>query len=206
MNDLEALLLNSHALFEGIVGEAASFSDGQKLAESLDVISFIGLDLDDQEGIASRYGDQIMRHLSKVVGLRIQEHLISLVTRYASCQMYYMYASRFYFILRGFSLEKAREVAAKLQRSLSGSIALRRSEISDSVLIIPDITVHLVVCSYQGKKLRQMLEESSSVVDVSTKISQQLDSGLKQGLDEGGNTIIAYDPTYHTFRRWSTIE
>jgi hypothetical protein len=108
--------------------------------------------------------------------------------------------------LRGFSLEKAREVARKLQRSLSGSISLRRSEISDSVLIVPDITVHLAVSSYRGEKLRQMLEEASSVVDISTKISQQLDSALKLGLDEGGNVIITYDPAYHAFKAWGVNE
>jgi GGDEF domain-containing protein len=204
MRDLEALIANAHVSLQSDGGRE-SLLDGQRPVEAQDVISFIGLDVDDQESIASRYGDQIMRHLSKAIGLRLQEYIISLVTRYASCQMYYMYASRFYLILRGFSLEKAREVAEKLQRSLSGSISLRQSEISDSVLIIPDITVHLAVSSYRGEKLRQMVEESASVVDISTKISQQLDSALKQGLDEGGNTIIAYDPTYHMFRRWSTV-
>jgi hypothetical protein len=164
------------------------------------------LDVDNQEGIASRYGDQIMRHLSKTIGLRIQEYIISLVTRSANCQLYYMYANRFYLILRGFPLEKAREVAAKLRRSLSGNIALKRSEVADSALIIPDITVHLAVSSYKREKLHQLLEESSSVVDISTKISQQLDSGLKQGLDEGGNTIIAFDPIYRAFRVWGAIE
>jgi DNA-binding transcriptional MerR regulator/GGDEF domain-containing protein len=210
MRDLEALLANVHVSLErdgkGMDEESGNLSDRQRSAESHDVISFIGLDVDDQESIASRYGDQIMRHLSKTVGLRLQEYIISLVTRYASCQMYYMYASRFYLILRGFSLEKAREVAEKLQRSLSGSISLRRSEISDSVLIIPDITVHLAVSSYRGEKLRQMLEEASSVVDISTKISQQLDSALKLGLDQGGNVIIAFDPAYRAFKAWGVNE
>jgi GGDEF domain-containing protein len=210
MRDLEALLANVHVSLErdgrGIDEESGNLSDRQRSAESHDVISFIGLDVDDQESIASRYGDQIMRHLSKTVGLRIQEYIVSLVTRSANCQLYYMYANRFYLILRGFSLEKAREVAEKLQRSLSGSISLRRSEISDSVLIIPDITVHLAVSSYRGEKLRQMLEEASSVVDISTKISQQLDSALKLGLDQGGNVIIAFDPAYRAFKAWGVNE
>jgi hypothetical protein len=206
MNDLESLLLNLHASFGGMIEEAESSSDGRKPTESHDVVSFIGLDVDDQEGIASRYGDQIMRHLSKAIGLRIQEYIISLVTRSANCQLYYMYANRFYLILRGFSLEKAREVAGKLQRSLSGNIALKRSEVADSALIIQDITIHLAVTSYKREKIYQMLEGAHSVVDISTKISQQLDSSLKQGLDKGGNVIIAYDPTLHTSRVWERVE
>ncbi|GHO94483.1 hypothetical protein KSF_045310 [Reticulibacter mediterranei] len=205
MSDLESLLLNLHSSFEGIAEKVDSFSDGQKPAESHDVVSFIGLDVDDQEGIASRYGDQIMRHLSKAIGLRIQEYIVSLVTRSANCQLYYMYANRFYLILRGISLEKACEIAGKLQRSLSGNISLKRSEVADSVLIIPDITVHLAVSSYKREKLRQLLEESSSVVDISTKISQQLDSVLKQGLDEGGKVIKAYDKALHAFETWGNV-
>ncbi len=207
MRDLEALLANIQVLLEsdenGVGVERENLSDGQRAAVSHDVVSFIGLDVDDQESIASRYGDQIMRHLSKTIGLRIQDNVVSLVTRYASCQMYYMYASRFYLILRGFSLEEAGEVAEKLKRSLTGNISLKRSEVADSVLILPDITVHLAVSSYRGKKLRQMLDEASSVVDVSTKISQQLDSALQQGLDKGGDVIIAYKPAQKT---WGVLE
>lgn len=114
--------------------------------------------------------------------------------------MYYMYANRFYLILRGFSLEKAREVAVKLQRSLSGNISLKQSEVADSILIIPNITVHLGVSSYRREKLDQMLEAYSSVVDISTKISQELDSALKLGLDEGGNVIISFDPAFAGFK------
>src|SRR5262249_51367604 len=155
---------------------------------------------DDQESLANQYGDQIIRHLNKTVGLRIQEYITSLVTRSASCQLYYMFTDRFYLILQGFSLDKAREIALKLQRSLSGNISLKPSEVSDSILIIPNLTVHLAVGSYRRKKLNQMLEEYASVVDISTKISQELDVGLKQGLDERGNVIISFDPAFAAFR------
>jgi GAF domain-containing protein len=208
MRHLESLLADprsrSHTDLEE---EQEDASDAEKgLQESDDDLSFIALDIDDQESLANRYGDQLIRHLNKTVGLRIQEYITSLVTRSASCQLYYMFTDRFYLILQGFSLDKAREIAVKLQRSLSGNISLKPSEVSDSILIIPDIKVHLAVGSYRRKKLNQMLEEYASVVDISTKISQELDVGLKQGLDEGGNVIISFDPAFATFRRWKPAE
>jgi DNA-binding transcriptional MerR regulator len=174
--------------------------------EYKNILSFIGIDLDNQEGLTYRYGNQIVRYLSKVIGSRIHEHILSLVTRSASCQMYYIRGTRYYLILCDFTLEKAREVAVKLQRSLSGNIALEQSEVVDNSLIIPNITVHLAVSSYKYEKLSQMLKEYPSVIDAITKISQELDVALKQGVDEGGDVIISYDPAFAAFKRWEPVE
>jgi len=207
MRHLEGLLLDPNSWFKiEWLSELDEIGDGKGQSESDDVLSFIALDIDDQESLANRYGDQIMRHLNKTVGLRIQEYITSLVTRSASCRLYYMFADRFYIILRGFSLENAREIAVKLQRSLSGNLSLKPSEVSDSILIIPNITVHMAITSYKREKLDQMLEEYSSVVDISTKITQELDSALKLGLDEGGNVIISFDPAFAAFKRWEPAE
>jgi len=206
MRHLEGLLVDPNSWFkiEWINEDEVGNEKGQ--LDSNDVLSFIALDIDDQESLANRYGDQIIRHLNKTVGLRIQEYITALVTRSASCRLYYMFADRFYLILRGFSLDKAREIAVKLKRSLSGNLSLKPSEVSDSILIIPNITVHLAVSSYRREKLNQMLEEFSSAVDISTKLSQELDSALKQGLDEGGNVIISFDPTFAAFKPWKPTE
>ncbi len=205
IQSMSMLLKNiDQELMAGSEMEDKKVGKGEKGQDS--VLSFIGIDLDNQEGLTYRYGNQMVRYLSKVIGSRIHEYILSLVTRSASCQMYYMSGNRYYLILRDFGLEQARAVAMKLQRSLSGNIALEQSEIVDSSLIIPNITVHLAVSSYKYEKLSQMRRTYPSLMDVITKIIQELDVALKQGVDEGGNVIISFDPTFAAFRRWEPIE
>jgi hypothetical protein len=83
---------------------------------------------------------------------------------------------------------------------------LEQSEVVDNNLIIPNITVHLAVSSYKYEKLSQMLNAYPSIIDVITKVSQELDVALKQGVDEGGSVIISYDPTFAAFKRWVPVE
>ncbi len=175
----------------------------QDLNESDDVISFIGLDLDNQESLASRYGDEIMRQISRAMGLRIQEIVASLVTRSTDCQMYYMFANRYYLMLKGISLNRTRLTAEQLRANLKGNISLKQSDVSDSVLIVSDITVHLAVSSYPNAKLRQFLEAYPSIADISSKISQELDYVLKMGTDEQGDVVVSFDYESKRFMPWS---
>ncbi|WP_165423646.1 MerR family transcriptional regulator [Ktedonosporobacter rubrisoli] len=167
-----------------------------------EVISFIGLDLDEQESLASQYGDQIMRNLTRTLGHRIQELLAPLITKSFNCQLYYMHANRFYLILRDFSLEDAREKAERLRVSLDGSIAIKQTDLADNILILPHITVHLAVTSYTQAKLRAFLTEYASLTEISTMLSQTLDVVLKLGTDEGGNTVVAWNPRLGSYFPW----
>jgi DNA-binding transcriptional MerR regulator len=184
--------------------QSSSFEISEQSEMRDDVVSFIGLDLDGQESLANKYGDQIMREMSKTLGLRIQDLIVSLVTRSANYQMYYIFANRYYLILRDISLNKARQAAEKLRMSLEGNISLKQSEVSDSVLIVPGISVHLAVTSYSLTKLREFLEIYPSIADISSKISQELDLILKMGMDEHGNVVMSFD--YESARHipWSS--
>jgi hypothetical protein len=199
MRDVEAFLTDlskwvSKKQGNGVVEEIA-----HEPQEPEEVISFIAIDIDNPEILASQYGDQIMRHLNRTLGLRIQEMIAPLTTKSSSYQLYYMYASRFYLFLRGISLKKACEKAEQFRVSLSGNISLKQSEVADSVLILPDITVHLAVTSYSREKCAEFLQEYSSEAEISAMISQTLDTELKLGVEEGGNVVIAWDPKIARF-------
>jgi hypothetical protein len=135
-----------------------------------------------------------MRYLSKTLGLRIQELIAPLATKSSSYQLYYMYAARFYLLLRGISLKKACEKAEQFRASLKGNISIKQSEVADSALILPDISVHLAVISYSRKKCEEFIQEYSSVSEISTMISQTLDTVLKLGVEEGGDVVVAWEP------------
>jgi len=180
--------------------------NSEGLADGDEVLSFIALDLDDQQHLASKYGDQIMRQLIKALGLHIQKLILSLITLSANCQLYYMHGGRFYLVLREFSLEKAREKAESLRRNIDGNISLELSERSNSLLIVPDITMHLGVTSYKHAKLKELLQRYGSVIDVCAKINQELDMVLKMGMDAGGNKVMSWDPKMKGFIRLDSIE
>ncbi|GHO43803.1 MerR family transcriptional regulator [Ktedonospora formicarum] len=158
-----------------------------------DIVSFIALDIDNQIHLAKQYGDQTMRQLNKAIGLRIQELMASLTTRASQCQLYYMYADRFYMLLRGYTRDQACEKAEQIRLSLEGSIAIQQSEAVDSTLVIPGISAHLAVTSYSRSKLSELLEEYTSTTEISSIINHTLDVILKLGVDEGGNVIMAWN-------------
>jgi DNA-binding transcriptional MerR regulator len=169
----------------------------------VDAVSFIALGIDDVESLASRYGDQIIKHLNKRIGLRLQELVASLITWSTNCQLYYIYADRFYLVLRDISLEKTREKAEEIRKSLEGNLSIKQSDIANTVLILPDITVHLAVTSYKYNKLSEFLQVYASIADISAKISQELDAMLKMGMDEGGNVVMTWGDVSGGFSRWS---
>lgn len=176
------------------------------LIDDENILSFIALDLDDQQHLASKYGNQIMRQLSKALGLQIQKLILSLITLSAKSRLYYMRGGRFYLILQGFSLEKAREKAETLRRNIEGNISLELSARSNSLLIVPGITMHLGVTSYKYTKLKELLQRYGSMTDVCAKISQELDTVLKMGMDAGGNVVISWDPKTKGFISLGSVE
>jgi GGDEF domain-containing protein len=172
--------------------------------DAIDEISFIGIDIDDQEKLANLYGDQTIRYLNKAIGVRIQELIPAFVTKSTNCQFYYMYGDRFYLILRNISLEKALEKAEQYRLSLGRGISIKHPDGSESVF--PDITVHLAVTSYKRDKLEEFLQEYPSIAGISAMIYQALDTVLKLGIEEGGNVVMAWQPDKGAYGRWSPEE
>jgi hypothetical protein len=167
----------------------------ERSGELPDELSFISIEMDHQEVIANRYGDQTLQNLHKAVGLRIWGLLPALFSNVTDCNLYYMYAGRFNLLLRGFSLEKTRNKAERLKKALEGSILLKQSDLPGGSLIIPGLSVHLAVTWYAPAKLAEFLDptQNRSVADVSSTIYHTLDFALKSGINEGGNVIISWD-------------
>jgi DNA-binding transcriptional MerR regulator len=165
-------------------------------------ISFIGIDIDIdvQERIASSYGDQALRYLNKVLGVRIRDLLPALFSDYLNCTLYHIYSGRYYIFLRDFSLEKTKFGAERLRKALTGNIVIKQTDLSGSTLTLPDISIHLGVTHYAIDKLKDFLaaRRERSVNEVSSTIYHSLNSVLKLGMDKG-STTIAWDPHTLTF-------
>ncbi len=178
--------------------------------EPISEISFIGIDIDTdvQERIANSYGDQTLRNLNKVIGVRIRDLLPALFTNYLSCKLYHIYAGRYYLFLRDFSLEKTKSNAERLRIALKGSIAVKQSDVPGGTLMLPDISVHLGVTHYSYDKLLDFLIASQmrSNAEISSTLYHSLDFVLKLGIDTGGDTVYAWNPIARTFAPYQPEE
>jgi hypothetical protein len=165
-------------------------------------ISFIAIDIDDQDRIVREYNEETLRNLQKTIGQRVRDLLPALFTRYVDCKPYYIYAGRFYLFLRDFPLDVTKRNAERLKKALEGNIAIKQPDMIGSTLIIPNVSLHLAVGWYSYEKLQEfleMVEQYKSVSDISATIYRTLDSVLKLGMDDGGNVIYSWDPKTETF-------
>jgi DNA-binding transcriptional MerR regulator len=162
-------------------------------------ISFIAIDIDNQDFIVRDYDEGTLRNLQKTIGLRIRDLLPALFTRYVDCSLYHIYAGRFYLFLRGFSLEDSKRKASRLKDALEGNIAIKLPDLLGRTIIISNVSLHLAVTSYSNEKLKEFIDMDYKVVDISSIIYQSLDSVLKSGMNDGGNVIYAWDPENATF-------
>ena len=199
INDLEALLteIQSNELSERQAEEA---------------LSFIAIDIDNQGGLSRKYGERVARNLSREVGLRIQGQL-SLFSNFRYIRPYHVQADRYYLLLKGISLEEARNRAEILRKSLGGEyridarrVVAGRLMVPEFMLEIQDVTVRLGVPSYLFKKLKEVLlryPTELAVSEVRELILQSVDEILQMAQQEGGNCIVSWDPLIWNYRLWS---
>lgn len=175
------------------------------------VVSCIAVDIDNQSGLATKYGDQVARNLSKAVGLRIQrQQLLSTNPEYR--KVYHIYADRFYLLLRGMTLDEARNKARQLRNVLNGDyrVEARRASVErlmlpEGKLELPEVTVRLGVASYPYRKLEEILQRYSTetaIAEVRAEIMHDLDEILNLGQEEGGNVILSWDIDSWGYIRW----
>ena len=202
INDLEALLTEIYP---------QNLTD-QQFAEP---ISFIAIDIDNQGSLATRYGDQVARNLSREVGVRIRGQL-RLLSNPSFRRLYHVNADRYYLLLQGMQLDEARSRAENLRQTLAGEyhldarrVVTGRPMLPEGLLEIPNVTVRFGVSSYRFIKLVEILQRYSketAVTNVRSLIMQSLDEQLKIGQRDGGNCIISWDPEKHDHRRWNVHE
>ncbi len=170
---------------------------------SEEAVSFIGIDIDNQSKLANKYGDQMMRNLGREVGQRVQEQLRVLFTEHVDCRLYHVYADRFYLLLKGISLEQAREKAKRIKLILKGPYQLDALHPSIEEPTRPDsmhvlsVSVRLGVTSYPYVKLEDLLQRytaATAVANVRATISRDLDRALEKGRIDGGDVVISWEP------------
>ncbi len=210
ISDTEKLLSDiQNALDEREAHEALETSSTGKPEEAL---SFIGIDIDDQSTIANRYGDRLARNLSLEMGQRVRRHLLPIFRRSEAWQLYHIYGDRFYLMLQGVAMERARVEAEKLREGLKGSYKVEAKRtttdavpLPDSLVEVQNVTVRLAVTSYPHDKLYDMLQQMK-LKDVTANILRSLDAGLKRGKDDEtthGNVVYSWDSERLDFIRVS---
>jgi DNA-binding transcriptional MerR regulator/GGDEF domain-containing protein len=181
-----------------------------------EVISFIGIDVDNHTSYTLKYGERMSKNLSRLVGLRIQRQLPALFSNPDDCRMYHAYGDRYYVLLNGISLEQARTKAELLKDSLNDTyqvdalrFSIEQPTQSETMLVSADkITVRLGVSSYDYKKLEEVLQRYPDGTTLSSTMAlivtgkRGLDHMLKLGQGEGGDVIISWDPEIWAYRVW----
>ncbi|WP_201367204.1 MerR family transcriptional regulator [Dictyobacter formicarum] len=182
-----------------------------KLADK--VVSFIALDIDKYTSLANKYGERLLRNLTREVGLRIQEQIRTFFKEYPECQLYHIYADRFFILLKNTSLDQTREHAERLRIGTMGPYKLDALRVfadqqsrPESLIELTDITVRFGVTSYPYPKLDEILHEHApeyAIPEVRSIITSALDVALVKGQLEGGNVVISWDYEQRNFIRWS---
>ncbi len=204
INDLEEFLVAFQARIDNEPQLAV------QPVKSNDAVSFIVVDIDNQGSIATKYGDQVARNLSREVGLRIRGQL-GLLTNPAHRRLYHINADIYYMKLVGMSLEEARNIAQTLYTLLRGSyridarrVVKGRSMSREDMLEVPDVTVRVGVTSYQSDKLKSIFQRQTGttpVVEVRDLILSNLYESLRRGQMEGGDAVFAWDQEQVAFVR-----
>jgi DNA-binding transcriptional MerR regulator/GGDEF domain-containing protein len=180
-----------------------TFSQTKQL--SGDGLSIISIDIDKQSQLATRYGDQFVRNLTKKVGSYLQGELLRIFTDSFDYKLYYVCADRFYLVVQGLSLEETRKDAERIRRKLQDAyeISVLRSMDEETTALGPDslqivsVSVRLGVSFYLYRKLEGLLERYSppvAVGNVRSLISRDIDKALDKGRIEGGNVVISWNP------------
>lgn len=179
--------------------------------EKLGVVSFIAIDIDNQSGIASKYGDLAARNLAREVGVRIQRE-ISLFEKSVGRKLYHVCADRFYLLLNDILLEDAQGMAVRLKQALRGNYILymrstdiRLPILPDSMMELKDITVRTGISVYTYLKLEEVLRRYPATIAVSaakTLIVDSINGQLNMGRSEGSDVIISWNPKNWRYERW----
>lgn len=179
-------------------------------------ISLIAIDIDNHSALATKYGDRVMRNISREVGLKIQGQFRAIVRKDDASIVYHIYADRFYILMQGIESEQAYTDAIRLGKALRGPYlidsrndSIEQPTLPNGKLHISEITVRLAVTSYQTAKLEEILRRypaDTNIAEVGAKLSSTLDDVLHLGMDKGGNVVIGWDHTINDFKVTSLKE
>ncbi len=179
-------------------------SDGEQTQK--EAIALIAIDVDDQESIALKYGDLMMRNLSHEVGLRIKGELDSMFQKYKGGRLYHIYADRFYVLLRDIPFDQVIAKAKLLKKSLDKPYKVSVLSALVDQLLKQDIsiTVRLAVSSFTKETLLGLLSNDPDEIaafSIRWVIDRSLSKELKKGMAKGGDVIMAWNPDIREFEQ-----
>ncbi len=192
---------------EALLSEVQTRNDPLK-----EVVSFIAIDVDNQSGLANRYGDQMARDLVRTVGLRIHGQLRAFKDD-AAYVLYHINADRFYIVLKGLPLEQARAKAELLRQVLSTTYQIDPLRMPagqptspEHMVTFSNVSVRLGVACYFYWKLKEVLlrcPAATAVIETRMQIMGFLEEVLDLGKREGGNVVMSWEPNIRGFVRIS---
>ena len=201
-DDLETPLRDILALEDQKAQREAFF----KYYATNDVLSFYCIDINDQTRLTLKYGEVMARNLSREVGIRARDKLLTLFPSRADCKLYQAYSDRYYILLPGIPLEEARIKAWSLKDTLDGTYrvdALRFStdqRTPSEMLVQESITVRMGIACYPSLKLFELMRRSTAQSypseSVTAKIRMDFDDLLKQGPG-----VYSWDPVPWSFKK-----
>ncbi|HEY7419978.1 MAG TPA: GAF domain-containing protein, partial [Ktedonobacteraceae bacterium] len=199
IHDIEALLAN--------VQERKWVEQHEEEPMLSQEVSFIAVELNDQENLHNKYDYLLLRNIYLRVGELIDKHFRSLFSLSGYTKPCHIYGSRYYIFLPGVSLLEARKEARKLKKALDGSYTFTSLYVptEDIVPLSPaqhlaDMVANIGIASYSYTKLEDILQrypglEAREVrIVVRNTVFNFLDVLLKQAQKRGGNIIVSWDP------------
>lgn len=211
--DIEALLRNIQSVMmdaeksAGTIGHVEQ--DTPVLMETLpgEGVSIISVDIDKQSQLASRFGDQFTRNLSKVVGSFLSDQLRRILTEAVDYQLYHIWTDRFYLVVKGLGLEEARKHGERIRRQLKDSYEVSVILPWQEEAISPrlenkqgvELSVRVGVSNYLYSKLADLLQRyaasASAVGNVRALICRDIDIALDKGRKQGGDVVMSWNPS-----------
>lgn len=163
-------------------------------------LSFIAINVDGSTGVAAQYGGHAERNIIRAVGQRIREW-VKIHSKERDIYLFYMFADRFYLLLRDVSLETTGEYAQHLWEVLRAHpylieatrVSQDQQILSGRRLSLTAVTSHLAVTGYEYEKLRSMFKLDPKAANIRARMVGSLEEGLRLGRDEGGDNVVIWD-------------
>ena len=225
VTDIEDLLRNIQSVMMDVEKSAGAINHvGQDMPMMMEAlpgegVSIISVDIDKQSQLASRFGDQFTRNLSKVVGSFLSDQLRRILTEAIDYQLYHIWTDRFYLVIKGLGLEEARKHGERIRRQLKDSYEVSVILPWQEETISPrlenkqevELSVRVGISHYLYSKLEDLLQRyaasANAVGNVRALICRDIDIALNKGRMQGGDVVMAWSPNVDKdkqgFLRWS---
>ncbi len=175
-------------------------------------LAILAIDIDHQTRLASKYGNQVAKNLSQQVGQRIRNYIRSMhaTESLTHVNVFRAGADKCYLLFNGYMLKDVQNQAKLLKEMLKEGpyrlyplhAAPGKPVLTESLIELTDITVHIGISSFYWKKLSELLQRypfDYAVVRVRMLVAERIEEALSRG--KGGDSIFTWDHEIWGYRR-----